>query len=327
VSVGPTEVVLKAHQDVLSQSPVFAAFLKYKSLSKQALQIELPDQDPAVFRRVLQHMYGQKLPLAASESNERVEELIEGYILACRLELNVLQDLILKALGKNETGTGCNTVLFAAGKVYKADQARLSFRQFFMTTLKEGIEEEGFEGPDNLGDAVNELVVHGGRIAKDIAEVFQQIHAGGNGDKSGEAKLKVQMRNAQSKIAEPETQINEVRAEKSSTDAQSAELERVLDLTQKETESHSKAAEARTEAAEKDLEALNKTVSNKKIKSKYKKQVKRCARDREQATRTLKLDQKATDQADSANRALDFMNDDEYPTEDWEYHDEHHFES
>ena len=54
------------------------------------------------------------------------------YIVACALELDVLQDLIVMSLHDNEDWFMSDIFQLAAPKVYQTGQARMPFRQFFM---------------------------------------------------------------------------------------------------------------------------------------------------------------------------------------------------
>jgi hypothetical protein len=78
------------------------AHLKYRNDSDQALRIDLPLENPAMFRRVLQYLYGQKLPVGTSDEPQHVEQLCEIYILAYKLELDVLQDLVVDSPYEND---------------------------------------------------------------------------------------------------------------------------------------------------------------------------------------------------------------------------------
>lgn len=217
VFVGPSQVVFHAHREVLAQSPVFAALLEHRSRCNQTLQLNLRDQDPTAFRRVLQYLYGQTLPVTAVDGNEQVRELVDGYIMACRLEMEELQSLMIRALERNEGGATTSQVLSAAGLVYQADEARPAFDKFFVSTVDRGIERQGFAGPEGVGEVISSLIVQGGMVARNIGEAFQQVYARGKKNESQKSDMEIELQKANRRIEELEDQVEGLETETTST--------------------------------------------------------------------------------------------------------------
>ena len=214
VTVGSKKLPLKAHQKVLPQSPILAALLKHKVISGQDLQRELPEHNSAVFCRIMQYLYGQRLPITESGGNGRIRKLREDYVIACQLELDVLQDIIIRTLDNNELSTSYRAILFADRIGYGNDQARPAFPHFFMRNLKQGIEKEGSGRQNATGLVVHQLISPRGTITKDITQVFQETHEEEDWHKSREAKLETEIEKANNKVAELEAKIEELRVDK-----------------------------------------------------------------------------------------------------------------
>ncbi len=180
ISVGPEEIVLKALHAVLAQSPILRAFPKHTRQRNQASCIELPDQNFVVVRRILQYLYGQKLPMATTDSATEIEQLYEIYIMACKLDLDVLQDLIVRSL-KDNAKCGMSEILIrAAHRVYEAGQARVPFREFIKYTIQKDIQIEGLGSSKYVRHTVETLLTYGGTLAVDVAlapmDACQQKH-------------------------------------------------------------------------------------------------------------------------------------------------------
>lgn len=251
ISVGPHFEFYTAHTAVLAQSPLLAAVLKQKQKdSKELVRLRLQDQDPRVFRRILQYLYSQRLPVATSDENERLQQLCEGYIMACQFELDVLQDLILHSLNENKDGIRSDTVLYPAKMVYEADEARLPFREFLRRIVHKSICEEGLDSDNDVKSTLNEFVSCGGTIALDVAEVLMDISQGKNNSCSDELlKGKLQDMKDRNTLLQEEVWKAQIVG-----NTQSADLERALASAQKQAEAASIVAEVKLESARKQQE-------------------------------------------------------------------------
>lgn len=175
ISIGGGGVILKAHRAVLAQSPILCLLLKHRYQSNHSLHIEFPSRDPAVFCRILHYLYSQTLPATATKRAEGLEQLCDTYIMACNLELDILQELIIRSLDESEINGMCESFPHATYKVYQAGQARAPFRDFFKYAIKKNIPVEGCESNDYFRRSVETLVSHGGLVALDVARAIMDI--------------------------------------------------------------------------------------------------------------------------------------------------------
>jgi hypothetical protein len=165
------------HEAVLAQSAPLATIIdkKRKTGFGYRLSLRLQTLDPKVFRRILQYLYSQKLPIATADKNERPKQQCEEYIMACQLELDVMQSLILQSLDDKEDGISSETFLDAANLVYKADEARVTFREMFKRRLQACIEEEGLDTDNYVTRFVRKTLTSGGRNALDTGDILMTL--------------------------------------------------------------------------------------------------------------------------------------------------------
>lgn len=57
ISVGPSQRLFAAHEDVLSKSPYFAQACRAQFFESSGKRIELPTDEPEVFSAVLEYLY------------------------------------------------------------------------------------------------------------------------------------------------------------------------------------------------------------------------------------------------------------------------------
>jgi BTB/POZ domain len=250
------KVVSHAHRGVLAQSPVLAALLEYRIDNGQALHIDLPRQEPVVFRLMLQYLYRQRLPVAASATHARLLEMLDGYILACQLELDKLQDRILCSLTQNEQGFRIEEVLYAVWNVYRVDQARQPLRDFVKSALLRGIEEEGFKGPNFIGHAIRILVRHGTAIAEDVAEVLTQNHTRKCKSNGCAEDLELQLEEQKRQNAELQVELEDWKTKTKAAESRSESLNKTSEAAHEQAKLQFDAMEGRALAAEKGLEFL-----------------------------------------------------------------------
>jgi hypothetical protein len=209
--------------------------LKQKHQGKNNVCLNLPDEDPTVFRRILQYLYSQKLPVAASHDSERLQQLCQGYIMACRFELDLLQELILRSLSELQNEIPNKRFLHTAHLMYNANQAEAPFREFFRRVLQKSTNEEGLEDERYVKYSLNAIVARGGTIALDVAEVLIQLSQA-KSDGCSDEFLKADIRDAEGIIE--------------SADLRFTKLEKAFGTAQKQAECDLKAAGAKVQAAE-----------------------------------------------------------------------------
>lgn len=175
VIIGPMLALTTAHEAVLAQSPALAAAMEKKRDGRNVLFLGPSAQDLQVFRRILQYLYSQKLPIATADKNERPKQQCEEYIMACRLELDVLQSLLVQSLEEKEEGTGSETFLIAARLVYKAGEAKIAFREMFKRRLHKCIDEEGLNTDNYASRFVKKVLASGGPIASDVGDLLMKL--------------------------------------------------------------------------------------------------------------------------------------------------------
>lgn len=145
ISVGPSQRLFAAHEDVLSKSPYFAQACLAQFFESSGKRIELPTDEPEVFSAVLEYLYkGDYSPKliydkkratwlldeADSGINRQSESTIYSnamggsilkdtaiYCAAHRYNLPELQRLSLKKQGL-QSGVQCSTILSSARFAY-----------------------------------------------------------------------------------------------------------------------------------------------------------------------------------------------------------------
>lgn len=225
---------------------------KHKRPTCQNLCLYLPNQDPEDFRRILQYLYSQKF--AVGDACETLQELCDGYILASKLELGVLQDKILHMLGENEY-TICNdglleTFLGHVQRVYASGEAKSPFRQFLRRMMRKSIENDRLDSSSTfVRCCLNDIVVCGGNIAQDIAQVLMDILRD-KVDGHSNATPKAGRRNVKAKRRELQGEIEQCKSKLEIADLRISELESALASARAEAQAESaesliKKAEAR----------------------------------------------------------------------------------
>ncbi|OQO01958.1 hypothetical protein B0A48_12431 [Cryoendolithus antarcticus] len=144
ISVGPTQRLFAAHEDVLCKSPYFAQACRAQFFETGNKRIDLPDEEPEVFSAVLEFLYkGDYTPRLAYDKRKAswYLESLDGnnsngestvyhngvggavlkdtviYCTAHRLSLPALQRLALKKQGL-QSGVQCSTILSSARFAY-----------------------------------------------------------------------------------------------------------------------------------------------------------------------------------------------------------------
>jgi hypothetical protein len=172
---GPMLAPTRVHEEVLAQSPTLAAVMEHKRDGRNVLFLGPSAQDLQVFRRILEYLYSQELPVLTADKNERPKQQCEEYIMACRLELDVMQSLLLQALYEKEDGVNSEMSLAAVKLVYEADEAKMAFRDMFKRRLHKCINEEGLNTDNYASQFVKEVLASGGPIASDVGDVLMTL--------------------------------------------------------------------------------------------------------------------------------------------------------
>jgi BTB/POZ domain len=254
IRIGPEGVVLKAHYAVLSQSPILEAVLKYRDDNSKALHIELRNQNPAVFRRILQYLYTLRLPVADSDNHKRFERLCELYILACKFELDEMQNKIISSFSESEDWVVGPCFARAVLDVYSAGQARWPFRAFFMERMKKYIGKYGLSSKHDIRFALQDFVTEGGTFAVDVASVLMDL-ADGSKDTSIQGSLAKRLQHAEEQITELEYLNERLEAEKMA-------LETLYAITEESRRADEEVAECKLKISESVVECLLQQLQN-----------------------------------------------------------------
>ncbi|WPH04914.1 Hypothetical protein R9X50_00781100 [Acrodontium crateriforme] len=143
LSVGPSQRLFAAHEDVLARAPYFAQACRAKFFETSGKRIELPNEEPEVFSAVLEYLYkGDYSPRLVHDKKRAtwsIEDATSGessestvyingvggavlkdtliYCSANRYALPELQRLALKKQGL-QSGVQCSTILSSARYAY-----------------------------------------------------------------------------------------------------------------------------------------------------------------------------------------------------------------
>jgi hypothetical protein len=105
-SVGPDEVKMSAHENVISQSPVLKACCKPNFKEGLTKHIELPEDNPETFHLLLEYLYTGVLQKPGPTIEDNMDEWAGLYILADKYKLDVLKTEILTSLDVKPLLTG-----------------------------------------------------------------------------------------------------------------------------------------------------------------------------------------------------------------------------
>lgn len=104
ISVGPSQRLFAAHEDILSKSPYFAQACRSQFFEASGKRVELPDEEPEVFSAVLEYLYkGDYTPKLLFDKKRTswylddcdVTGQCESTVYSSRLGVAVLKDTVI----------------------------------------------------------------------------------------------------------------------------------------------------------------------------------------------------------------------------------------
>lgn len=169
---------MTAHQGALSQSPVLRRMCSGPFLEASTKHINLPEDDPEVFTRLLSFLYGgdfaplnehfhkKTISLLAVGSLWDISQLLANvYIAADKYDIDDLKELIVLKYSRLHPFLAPEIALEAAQRIYFGvpDQDR-KFRDYFCVQLPELVDSPTINSSDHL-----EHYLHGGgNLATDL---------------------------------------------------------------------------------------------------------------------------------------------------------------
>ncbi|KAI9870690.1 MAG: hypothetical protein M1830_003922 [Pleopsidium flavum] len=175
LSVGPNKRPLFAHQSVLSQSPVLARFCQPGFRESEVMHIDLPEDDPNVFGRLLEYLYARDYGTTFMGAYNLADELASIYILAEKYQLKHLQSLTIQKLKNVDALSRTPRAFFAISQRIYANtpDSEPFFREYFLQEAPGCIEAIAKDGANEISD----LLLLGGSFAVDVFEAQRQALA------------------------------------------------------------------------------------------------------------------------------------------------------
>jgi len=126
--VGREQRLFAAHEDVLCQSPFFAALLKGQFLDAGAKKVELQDEEPEILSCVLEHLYkGDYYPRLVHNKRRNTWDLEDAQDLKSGVRGNCESTIYLSDAGGDVLR---DTVVYCAAEKYGLDELkRLALRK------------------------------------------------------------------------------------------------------------------------------------------------------------------------------------------------------
>ncbi|KAI9879324.1 MAG: hypothetical protein M1830_008845 [Pleopsidium flavum] len=263
LSVGPEKRPLFAHQSVLSQSPVLARFCQPGFRESEVMHIDLPEDDPDVFGRLLEYLYPRDYSTTFTRAYDLADELASIYILAEKYQLKHLQSLTVQKLKNVNALSRTPRAFFAISQHIYANtpDSEPFFRKYFLEEAPGCIEAMGTDGANEI----SELIILGGSFAVDVFEAQRQALAMVQATQKqfGETIMALQVKQKQSEQTYTALQAKQKRSEQAFTAFQgkqkqsekSEEAFMALQLKERVSDQAVKAWQAKYERCQRELKA------------------------------------------------------------------------